>query len=98
MTPVTWTASVGGGVSAKCQFWREDAGDWRLAQDYGSCQYTWTPRAEDAGSHSLRVWVRNADSLAAFDGGQVETFTVLPSLAPKPDAASSRPDQRRPHK
>ena len=30
-TPVTWTASVGGGVSTKCQFWREDAatGGWR---------------------------------------------------------------------
>jgi hypothetical protein len=93
-TPVTWTASVVGGVSPQCQFWRSDPDGWHLVQAYGACQYTWTPNVADVGSHSLQVWVRNIDSLAPYESYQALTFAVrkadplvLKSLVLQPPAA-----------
>jgi hypothetical protein len=86
-TAVTWIARVSGGQSEKCQFWWKDADDWQLARDYGSCQLTWTPKNEDVGSHSLRVWVRNGDSLAAFESAETVTFDVVPQPTTKSDVA-----------
>jgi hypothetical protein len=77
-SPVTWTAGVTGGVSPQCQFWRADADGWHMVQAYGGCQYAWTPKAADVGSHSLQAWVRNIDSLAPYENYQSVTFTVRP--------------------
>jgi hypothetical protein len=77
-TPVTWTATVGGGVAPLAyQFWVMKAGSgWTMARDYGSSgTFTWTPASD--GTYAMQVWVRNAGSTAAYDTwAGSETFTI----------------------
>src|SRR5262249_53780658 len=67
--PVTWKATTTGNPGPLVyQFWRYDAGVWKMAQDYSANNnYTWIPLAADQGVHYVSVWVRNAASAAAFE-------------------------------
>lgn len=75
---VSWFTSVNSGEKpTHYQFWRRDAGGWRMVQDYGpSSSYTWQTTAADAGSYALQVWVRNSDSPAAYESYSGVTFDV----------------------
>jgi N-acetylmuramoyl-L-alanine amidase len=70
-TPITWTARAHGGTAGPLQyaFWRFRAGaGWTKVQDYSSSNtYTWTPTWGDDGQYALQVWVRSADSTAAYE-------------------------------
>ena len=76
--PITWRATASGGVPPlQYQFWRLDAGAWRLVQDYGpSSTYTWTPGAADIGPHALQVWVRSFGSVKPYDAWAGAAFSV----------------------
>jgi hypothetical protein len=76
--PITWTAVASGGIAPlQYQFWRLDAGVWKMVQGYSvSASYTWTPGIADVGEHSLQVWVRSAESSAPYDAWRGATFTI----------------------
>jgi len=64
---VTATANGSGGVLAY-RFWRRDGATWSIVQDYSpSNSYSWVTVPADAGSHSVSVWVRRADSTADYE-------------------------------
>ena len=80
----TWTAVTSGGAGPlQYAFWRLDRGGWQLAQAWGpSNAYTWTPTVNDAGAHTLQVWIRNAGSVAPYDTWAGVTFSIaLPTLS-----------------
>ena len=76
--PITWRAMASGGVPPlQYQFWRLDAGAWRLVQDYGLLStYTWTPGAAEIGQHALQVWVRSFGSVKPYDAWAGAAFSV----------------------
>ncbi len=64
-----WRATTTGGTAPyQYQFWRLDPDGWHLAQDYSASDtYTWSPTLNDAGTHVMQVWVRNAGSMVTYD-------------------------------
>ncbi|HEX7485204.1 MAG TPA: triple tyrosine motif-containing protein [Vicinamibacterales bacterium] len=68
-TPITWTATAGGGSGAiEYQFWLGDlsANTWTILQPYGaSNQLRWTPTT--TGTYVLQVWVRTQGSSVLYE-------------------------------
>ncbi len=75
-TTVTWTATATG-TSYPLEYRferRNDAGEWRIMQNYGvQNTYSWTTTATDVGTNAIRVSVRNGGSIADFE----DTATLL---------------------
>ena len=65
---VTWTASAQGGANLRYKFYVYEASTgWTLLRDYAAGNTAqWTPTM--GGSYQVQVWVRSADSTAAYDG------------------------------
>src|SRR3981081_3822645 len=65
---ITWTANTTGGTAPlQFQFWRlrSSTGVWSMVQNYSASNtFTWTPTASETGQYALKVWGRNAGSLA----------------------------------
>ncbi len=80
-TPVTFTATAtGGGTSKEYQFAVKDpaSGVMTVLQPYGpSNTFPYTPT--DAGTYSIRVYVRNEGSAAVYEAVQWLTDNVLAS-------------------
>jgi len=85
---LTWSATATGGIAPlSYQFWRLDAGVWRMVQDYGpSATYSWTPGGPDIGQHALQVWVRSFGSNQPYDAWASTAFSVA---APNPATLTS---------
>ncbi len=92
-TPITWTATVSGGVAPlQYKFWLYSGGVWAVAQDYSTLNtWTWTPT--QAGQYAVQVWVRNAGSITNYDtwkgsgyfnitGSTLSLSSLTPSPAP----------------
>jgi hypothetical protein len=75
-TPITWTATGAGAVTPlEYQFERNTGGVWTVMQAYGTTNtITWPPATGDAGTHQIRVSVRNNGSTATFE--DVETLSI----------------------
>jgi hypothetical protein len=68
-TTIKWTAGATGGTAPlEYQFWRQDAGTWRMVQDYSSAKtYTWITTATDVGQHAIQARVRSIGSASAYE-------------------------------
>jgi len=79
-TPVTFTATAtGGGASKEYQFAVKDpvSGVMTVKQSYGSSNtFPYTP--VNAGTYTIRVYVRNVGSAASYEAARWLTFTVTP--------------------
>jgi hypothetical protein len=77
-TTVTWTAAARGGANLRYKFYVfNSATGWSLLRDYASGNSAqWTPT--QAGSYSIQVWVRSADSTADYDAWKGTTVVVQP--------------------
>jgi RHS repeat-associated protein len=78
---ITWTATAAAGTPPlQYQFERKSATatEWTIVQPYStSAVYTWTPAAEDAGDHVVRVLVRSAGSIETFEDTAESNMTVV---------------------
>ncbi len=81
-SPVTWTAvATGGGPPLRYRFWMHSSstGAWSLLQDGPSKTFTWTPA--QAATYTLQVWVKSANSMAAYEasaGTPIFTVSAVP--------------------
>jgi len=68
-TTITWTAGATGGTAPlEYQFWRQDAGIWRMVQDYRSLNtYTWPTTASDIGQHAVQARVRSGGATIPYE-------------------------------
>jgi N-acetylmuramoyl-L-alanine amidase len=68
-TTVKWTAGATGGTAPlEYQFWRQDAGTWRMVRDYSSLNtYSWITTATDVGQHAIQARVRSIGSASAYE-------------------------------
>jgi hypothetical protein len=78
-TPIVWTVDASGGsLPLQYEFQRMSAGVWQVVQPWSSLTtFSWSPTAGDAGSHTLRVFVRSGaggDQVVA----QFGPFTIVP--------------------
>jgi hypothetical protein len=66
-TTVTWSASARGGANLQYRFYVYNASTgWTMIRDYASgATAQWVPA--QAGTYSVQVWVRSADSTATYD-------------------------------
>jgi RHS repeat-associated protein len=101
--PLTWSISaLGGTPPIQYRFRRQDGAAWTTVQPYGATNsYTWTPSAEDAGTHAIRVSVRNAGSTADAEDSRSYVIAIgpegsaaVPADAIRPTAANSSSDMR----
>jgi hypothetical protein len=94
-TPVTWRAEASGGPGPfEYKFWLNNLAtdSWSALTEYGpSDRYTWTPRAGDAGSYIVQVWIRRQGSTAGNYAAyrSTEVFTVADAV---PSIAAITPD------
>jgi hypothetical protein len=59
------------------RFERQDVGVWAEVQAYSAAGvYSWTPGAADVGDHNVRVSVRNAGAINAFDDTRTLAMTI----------------------
>jgi uncharacterized protein (DUF1800 family) len=82
--PITFTATTSGGTAPiQYRFWRNDAGVWKIVQDYSTANsYTWTTTAADMGSHDISVWVKSAGSTANWDAWKdTGYFNILSTVS-----------------
>lgn len=79
-TSITWTATATGTVlPLEYQFERQTGGVWTVVQSYGTSNtYTWTPATGDAGTHTIRVSVRNGGTLVSFDDTDTLPIEITP--------------------
>ena len=67
---IVWTAagnSTLGPVEYRF-FLSSPASGWRIVQDYGPANsWTWTPKFDDLGGHTLQVWARTVGSPAPYE-------------------------------
>jgi N-acetylmuramoyl-L-alanine amidase len=79
-TPMTWTAALSGGIGPHSyQFWADQGSGWVLLRDWSTASsFVWTPLA---GTYTLLVTVRSADSTEDFDAYRYEGPVTV---APKP--------------
>jgi N-acetylmuramoyl-L-alanine amidase len=79
-TPITWTATASGGTAAleyRFVIYNASTG-WRVLQEYSpSRSTTWTPRAQDAGTYAVQVWVRSTGSASSFEDWQATSYFVI---------------------
>lgn len=75
-TSITWTATGAGAISPlEFQFERNGGSGWSVVQAYGAANtFTWATTSGDAGTHQIRVSVRNAGSALPFE--DVETLSI----------------------
>jgi hypothetical protein len=68
-TTITWTAGATGGTAPlEYQFWRQDAGNWIMVQDYSAQNtYTWSTTGTDVGQHAIQARVRSIGNTAAYE-------------------------------
>ncbi len=86
--PLTWTAQASApGATLLYEFYRFDsAGGWRKVQPFSTSNtYSWTPTAQDAGDHTIQVWVKTTYSPSAYDAwAGTSSFTItrpVPTIA-----------------
>jgi hypothetical protein len=78
-TTITWTAGASGGTAPlEYQFWRQDAGTWRMVQDYSPLKtYTWPTTAGDSGQHAVQARVRSIGSASPYEAQMTSgTFQI----------------------
>jgi hypothetical protein len=70
-TPITWSAVASGGTTTALEYrfvlYSASSG-WRVLGEYSASRtVTWTPAAQEAGTHALQVWVRSLGSAASYE-------------------------------
>jgi hypothetical protein len=78
-TTITWTAGATGGTAPlEYQFWRQDAGTWKMVQDYSPLNtYTWPTTAGDSGPHAVQARVRSIGSASPYEAQMTSgTFQI----------------------
>ncbi|MBI5585778.1 MAG: VCBS repeat-containing protein [Deltaproteobacteria bacterium] len=78
-TPVTFTATgQGGSGNYEYQFWLYQNNTWTVVQPYsGTSTWIWNPTSQDKGDHYVRVEIRNAGSVAEYEGAATGSYRIL---------------------